>query len=90
MAFAHTQGLPVAIPEWGLNGADDPTFINVMAGLIKNPANDITVEAYFNFAGDTNSDITQFPRPKRRTERISDDLFMGFHMQHAGSHSFIV
>ena len=61
VAFAHAQGLPVAIPEWGLNGADDPTFINVMAGLIKNPANDITVQAYFNYAGSTNSDITQFP-----------------------------
>lgn len=61
VAFAHAQGLPVAIPEWGLNGADDPTFINVMAALIKNPANDITVEAYFNYAGSTNSDITQFP-----------------------------
>ena len=61
VGFAHAQGLPVAIPEWGLNGADDPTFINGMTGLIKNPGNDITVEAYFSFAGDTNSDITQFP-----------------------------
>jgi hypothetical protein len=61
VAFAHTQGLPVAIPEWGLNGSDDPTFINTMVGLINNPANDITVEAYFSYAGSTDSDITQFP-----------------------------
>ena len=61
VAFAHSQGLPVAIPEWGLNGTDDPAFINTMAGLIKDPANDITVESYFSYAGSTDSDITQFP-----------------------------
>jgi hypothetical protein len=61
VAFAHAQGLPVAIPEWGLNGTDDPAFINAMAGLIDNSANDITVQAYFSFAGSTDSDITQFP-----------------------------
>ena len=61
VAFAHSQGLPVAIPEWGLNGTDDPTFINTMVGLIDNPANDITVESYFSYAGSTDSDITQFP-----------------------------
>ena len=61
VAFAHSQGLPVGIPEWGLNGTDDPAFINTMAGLIKDPANDITVESYFSYAGATDSDITQFP-----------------------------
>jgi hypothetical protein len=61
VAFAHAQGLPVAIPEWGLNGSDDAAFINGMAGLMNNAANDITVQAYFSFAGSTNSDITQFP-----------------------------
>ena len=61
VAFAQSQGLPVAIPEWGLNGSDDPSFINGMAGLINNPANDIAVEAYFSYAGSTDSDITQFP-----------------------------
>jgi hypothetical protein len=61
VAFAHAQGLPVAIPEWGLNGSDDASFINGMAGLMNNSANDITVQAYFSFAGSTNSDITQFP-----------------------------
>jgi len=61
VAFAHAQGLPVAIPEWGLNGSDDPAYINGMAGLIKNPANDIVVQAYFSYAGSTDSDITQFP-----------------------------
>ena len=61
VAFAHSQGLPVAIPEWGLNGSDDPSYINGMAGLIKNPANSIVVQAYFSYAGSTDSDITQFP-----------------------------
>ncbi len=61
VAFAQSQGLPVGIPEWGLNGTDDPSYINGMASLIKNPANDITVESYFNYDGSTNSDITEFP-----------------------------
>jgi len=61
VAFAHSQGLNVAIPEWGLNGSDDPSFINGMAGLIKNPADSIVVESYFSYAGSTDSDITQFP-----------------------------
>jgi hypothetical protein len=61
VAFAHSQGLPTAIPEWGLNGSDDPSYINGMAALIKNPANAIAVEAYFSYAGSTDSDITQFP-----------------------------
>ena len=58
--LCDAQGLPVAIPEWGLNGSDDPTFINAMASLINNAANDIAVQAYFSYAGSTDSDITQF------------------------------
>ncbi len=61
VAFAHSQGLNVAIPEWGLTGSDDPSFIAGMAGLIKNPADSIVVESYFSYAGSTDSDITQFP-----------------------------
>jgi hypothetical protein len=61
VAFAAAQGLPVAIPEWGLNGSDDPSFINGMASLINNAANDIAVQAYFSYAGSTDSDISQFP-----------------------------
>ena len=61
VSFAQSQGLPVAIPEWGLNGTDDPSYINGMASLINNRANDIDVQAYFSYAGSTDSDITQFP-----------------------------
>jgi hypothetical protein len=61
VAFAHSQGLPTAIAEWGLNGSDDPSFINGVASLVNNPANDFAVQAYFSYAGSTDSDIAQFP-----------------------------
>jgi len=61
VAFAQSQGLPAAIPEWGLNGSDDPSFISGVAGLINNSANAISVQAYFSYAGSTDSDITQYP-----------------------------
>ena len=62
VSFAQAQGLPVAIPEWGLNGSDDPTYINDVAAIVNNPANDFDVQAYFSYAGSINSDITQFPQ----------------------------
>ncbi len=62
VSFAQAQGLPVAIPEWGLNGSDDPSYVNDVAGIVNNPANDFDVQAYFSYAGSINSDITQFPQ----------------------------
>jgi len=62
VSFAQAQGLPVAIPEWGLNGSDDPSYINGVANIVNNPANDFDVQAYFSYAGSINSDITQFPQ----------------------------
>ncbi len=62
VSFAQSQGLPVAIPEWGLNGTDDPAYINGVAGIVNNPANDVVVQAYFSFPGSIDSDITQFPQ----------------------------
>jgi len=62
VSFAQAQGLPVAIPEWGLNGSDDPSYINGVASIVNNPANDFDVQAYFSYAGSINSDITQFPQ----------------------------
>ncbi len=62
VSFAQTQGLPVAIPEWGLNGSDDPSFINGVAAIVNNPANDFDLQAYFSYAGSIDSDITQFPQ----------------------------
>ncbi len=61
VAFAQAQGLPVAIPEWGLNGFDDTSYMSTMIGIIQNPANSVGLQAYFSFDGSPNSDITQFP-----------------------------
>ena len=65
IAFAQTQGLPVAIPEWGLNGSDDPSYINGVASLVNDPANNFALQAYFSYdggSGGIDSDITQFPQ----------------------------
>ena len=62
IAFAQAQGLPAALPEWGLNGTDDPGYINAVADLVNNTANDVLLEAYFSYPGSTDSDITQFPQ----------------------------
>ena len=64
VAFAQSQGLPAAIPEWGLNGSDDPSYINSVSNLVNNPANNFALQAYFSYdggSGGINSDITQFP-----------------------------
>jgi len=59
--FAQAHHKLVSIPEWGLNGADDPSFINLMHGFIANPANDVAYSSYFSYAGAVDSAITQFP-----------------------------
>jgi Glycosyl hydrolase family 26 len=56
--FAESHGKSVSLDEWGLNGTDDPAFINDIAGVVRNPANDVTVQAYFSQGG---SAITAFP-----------------------------
>jgi hypothetical protein len=61
VAFAKAHGKFVSVPEWGLNGADDPGFINLMHGFIADPANDVGYSSYFSYNGVVNSDITQFP-----------------------------
>jgi hypothetical protein len=60
--FAQTNGKFVSVPEWGLNGVDDPAFINDMYGFITNPSNDVGYSSYFSYDGSINSDITQFPQ----------------------------
>ncbi len=65
IAFAQSQGDPAAIPEWGLNGSDDPSYINGMAALINGPSNNIALQAYFSYdggSGGIDSDITEFPQ----------------------------
>jgi len=57
--------IPFAVPEWGLNGSDDTTFMNYMIGIIKAPANDTYVQSYFSCGpsqgcSSPNSDLTEF------------------------------
>jgi len=59
--FAKAHNKFVSVPEWGLNGSDDPAFINDMHGFIDNPANDVGYSSYFSYDGAVDSDITQFP-----------------------------
>ena len=60
--FAKAHGKRVSIPEWGLNGGDDPQFIDLMHGFITDPANDVAYSSYFSAAVQVDSDITQFPQ----------------------------
>lgn len=59
--FAKAHGKYVSVPEWGLNGADDPAFIDDMHGFITDPSNDVGYSSYFSDDAVINSDITQFP-----------------------------
>ena len=62
VAFAKAHGKFVSIPEWGLNGVDDPAFINDMYGFISNPGNDVGLQLVLLLRRvRSNSDITQFP-----------------------------
>ncbi len=61
VAFAKAHDKYVSIPEWGLDGTDDPAFINLMHGFIANPSNDVAYSSYFSDDGTIDSDITQFP-----------------------------
>jgi beta-mannanase len=59
--FAQSHRKYVSVPEWGLNGSDDPGFIDDMAGFISSPANHVAYNSYFSDDLAVNSDITQFP-----------------------------
>jgi len=59
--FAKAHGKYVSVPEWGLNGVDDPAFVNDMHGFISNPGNDVGYSSYFSDDAVVDSDITQFP-----------------------------
>jgi Glycosyl hydrolase family 26 len=54
--FASSQGIPLAVTEWGVairgdgHGlGDDPLFISNMVAWMTNPANNVLFESYFNF-----------------------------------------
>jgi Glycosyl hydrolase family 26 len=57
-SFAHSVGRPISLDEWGLDGSDDPGFISTVAAFINNPANDVTLQSYFNNGANA---ITQYP-----------------------------
>jgi beta-mannanase len=59
VSFAESHGKPLSIDEWGLTGSDDPAFIDTTASIARNPANDVTVQAYFS---DSSSDISEYPQ----------------------------
>jgi hypothetical protein len=61
VSFAQAHNKFVSIPEWGLNGNDDPTFIDLMHSFIADPANDVGYDSYFSDTAAVNSDISQFP-----------------------------
>jgi hypothetical protein len=61
VSFAQAHGKMVSIPEWGLNGSDDPTFINLVYDFIADPANHVAYSSYFSDDTAVDSDITQFP-----------------------------
>ena len=60
----------MALCEWGIaflsDGAglgDDPLYINNMAAFMKNPANDVAYESYFNYDGTSDSILTSGRTP---------------------------
>jgi len=58
--FAQTHGKAFAIPEWGLNGSDDPAYINYVSGVCH--SGDVALEAYFDYEGSVNSWLGDFPQ----------------------------
>ena len=62
-SFAAGQGKPLAICEWGIaflsNGlGDDPSYVNNFSAWMKNPANRVLYESYFNYDGTSDSVLT--------------------------------
>ena len=60
------MGKPISLDEWGLDGRDDPSFISTIAGFIDDPANDVTLQSYFNYGANA---ITQYPESEAQYVR---------------------
>ncbi len=58
IAFAAAEGKALSFDEWGVNGANDPAYIDYISSIVHDSADDMTVEAYFS-AG--NSTLTDYP-----------------------------
>jgi hypothetical protein len=61
VAFAKAHHKLVSVPEWGLYGADDPSFVDLMHAFITDPANRVGYASYFSDDGTVDTDITSFP-----------------------------
>ncbi|MFZ0994697.1 MAG: glycosyl hydrolase [Candidatus Dormiibacterota bacterium] len=66
ISFARSVGKPVSIDEWGLAGSEDPSFVDTIAGIVRNPANDVTLQAYLSHGS---SLISQFPAAETEYRR---------------------
>jgi hypothetical protein len=60
VSYAASKGMPWALPEWGLDGSDDPTYINTVYADVT--GSNCSVEAYFDYAGSINSWLPDFPK----------------------------
>ena len=63
-AFAKQQGKPVELDEWGINGNDDPSFIDTISSFVHNTSNNVDLQSYFSdsptYNASINSDIYQY------------------------------
>jgi beta-mannanase len=58
-AFAAAHDKPMSVPEWGVNGNNSATFVNLMSAFVHNSANKVGYEAYFNDTGPNANDVLQ-------------------------------
>ena len=66
--------LPVAFPEWGLDGSDDTTYMTYMTGVMNNASDNVGLQSYFSCTAAEcgfSSDLTQFPN----SEKIYETAF---------------
>jgi hypothetical protein len=83
-SFAAAQGKPIVFCEWGVairsdgHGlGDDPLYVNNMIAWMKNRANNVAYESYFDYntlpvGGDTNAEITGGSFPNSLAAFIAD------------------
>ena len=59
LTFAANHDKPVSIDEWGMNGVDDPSFVNYVASVVRSPYDRVTLQVYFDYGPST---LTALPR----------------------------
>jgi hypothetical protein len=79
--FAVSHDKPLAVCEWGLSTradghgfGDDPSFIDNFAAWMKNPANDVVYESYFDFNADGQDDSINHGHTPNSLAAFSADL----------------